>query len=81
MLHQLYRRIEELSAIKVAAAGSGGAGLTLATAALDPEVVSPWMQVASLAIGILVGLGSLVLVALKIVQQHRAMRSGEDSGL
>lgn len=70
----LYRAVEDLSTVKVAAAGAGGAGVSLTAAAIDPSLVAGWMQVVTLAIGALTGLASFVLVALKLVQQRRAMR-------
>jgi hypothetical protein len=70
----LYRVVEDLSAAKVAAAGAGGAGVSLTAASIDPGLIAGWMQVTTLAIGALTGLASFVLVALKLVQQRREMR-------
>jgi hypothetical protein len=41
---------------------------------IDPGSISPWLHLFTLAIGSLTGLASFVLVALKLVQQHREMR-------
>jgi hypothetical protein len=42
---------------------------------LDPLALTPWLRVATLAVGLLTGLVSLALVVMKLVQQRRDMRS------
>lgn len=71
----MYHAVEKLSAGRAAAAGSAGAGISIATAmSVDPAAWAPWLQVATLSVGLLTGLGSLALVAMKLVQQSRTMR-------
>jgi hypothetical protein len=59
------------------AAGGAGAGISIATVlSVDPAAWTPWLQVATLSVGLITGLRSLVLVAMKLIQQRRDMRSG-----
>jgi hypothetical protein len=37
--------------------------------------LTPWLRVATLAVGLLTGLVSLAIVVMKLVQQRRDMRS------
>ncbi len=78
----IYRAVEHVSAGKAAAIGGAGSGVSIATATLadrtvlawiDPSDLVPWLQVATLAVGFLTGLVSLVLVVMKLVQQSRDM--------
>ncbi len=71
----IYRAVEPMSTTKAAAAGGAGAGVSITAAMIDPAAVSPWLHLLTLAVGSLTGLASFVLVALKLVQQWRAMRS------
>ena len=72
----MYHGVEKLSAGQAAAAGGAGAGISIATVmSVDPVAWAPWLQVATLCVGLLTGLASLALVAMKLVQQRRAMRS------
>lgn len=73
-MDKLYHAVEKLSVGQTAAAGSAGAGVSLAVASIEPGALVPWLQVASLAVGVLTGLASLALVLMKLVQQRRAMR-------
>ena len=67
--------IEKLSAGRAAAAGGIGSGISIATViSLDPLALTPWLRVATLAVGLLTGLVSLAIV-MKLVQQRRDMRS------
>lgn len=70
----VYRSVEHMSSSKAVAAGAGGASVSFAAAVIDPSTISPWLHLLTLVIGSLTGLASFVLVALKIVQQRRAMR-------
>jgi hypothetical protein len=75
VLGMIYREVEHMSTGKAAAAGGLGSGLSiLAAMTVDPAAWAPWLQVATLAVGLISGLASLALVLLKIVQQRRAMR-------
>jgi hypothetical protein len=68
--------IEKLSARQAAAAGGIGSGISIATLiSLDPLALTPWLRVATLAVGLLTGLVSLAIVVMKLVQQRRDMRS------
>ena len=68
--------IEKLSARQAAAAGGIGSGISIATViCLDPLALTPWLRVATLAVGLLTGLVSLAIVVMKLVQQRRDMRS------
>jgi len=68
--------IEKLSARQAAAAGGIGSGISTATLiSLDPLALTPWLRVATLAVGLLTGLVSLAIVVMKLVQQRRDMRS------
>ena len=67
--------IEKISAGQAAAAGGIGSGISIATViSLDPLALTPWLRVATLAVGLLTGLVSLAIV-MKLVQQRRDMRS------
>jgi hypothetical protein len=71
----LYHAVEKLSAEQAAAAGGIGSGLSIAAAvAIDPVAWVPWLQIATLVVGFVTGVGSLVLVVMKLVQQRRDMR-------
>ena len=70
----IHRSVEHMSSGTAVAAGAGGASVSFAAAMVDPSTVSPWLHLVTLGIGGLTGLASFVLVTLKIVQQHRAMR-------
>ncbi len=72
----MYHEVEKLSAGQAAAAGGAGAGISIATVvSVDPAAWTPWLQVATLSVGLLTGLVSLALVVMKLVQQRRDMRS------
>jgi hypothetical protein len=70
----VYRSVEHMSSGRAVTAGAGGASVSIATAMIDPNALSPWLHLLTLGIGSVTGLASFVLVALKIVQQRRAMR-------
>ena len=70
----IYRSVEHMSSGQAVAAGAGGASVSFVAAMIDPNALSPWLHLLTLAIGSLTGLASFVLVTLKIVQQRRAMR-------
>ncbi len=71
----LHHAVERLSAGQAAAAGGIGSGLSIAAAmSIDPHVFAPWLQIATLTVGLITGLASLALVVMKLVQQGRAMR-------
>jgi len=71
----MYHAVEKLSAGQAAAAGGAGAGISIATVmSVDPAAWTPWLQVATLSVGLVTGVGSLALVVMNLVQQHRAMR-------
>ena len=70
----LLRSVEHMSTSKAAATGGAGAGISLTAAMIDPGAISPWLHLFTLVVGSLTGLASFVLVALKLVQQHREMR-------
>ena len=64
------------SAGQAAAAGGIGSGISIATVIfLDPLALTPWLSVATLAVGLLTGLVSLAIVVMRLVQQRRDMRS------
>jgi hypothetical protein len=63
-----------MSTAQTAAVGGAGSSISFAAAMIDPNILSPWLHLLTLAIGSVTGLASFVLVALKIVQQRRAMR-------
>jgi hypothetical protein len=76
----IYRAVEHLSAGKAAAIGGAGSGVSIASATLadpavlafvDPSNLVPWLQVATLSVGLVTGLGSAGLVFLKYVQRWR----------
>ncbi len=73
----VYHAVDRLSAGQAAAAGGVGSGISIAAVmSVDPVAWAPWLQVATLTVGLLTGLASLALVVMKLVQQRRAMRSG-----
>jgi hypothetical protein len=74
MLREFYAAVEHMSSTKAAITGGAGATISLATAAVDPGAMAPWLHLATLSIGSMTGLASLVLVILKILQQRRDMR-------
>lgn len=76
----IYRMVEHVSAGKAAAIGGAGSGVSIVSATLaDPTVIAwvdpsnlvPWLQVATLSVGFISGLGSAGLVFLKYVQHWR----------
>jgi hypothetical protein len=74
-LTAMYHAVEKLSAGQAAAAAGAGAGISIATVlSVDPAAWTPWLQVATLSVGLVTGVGSLALVAMKLVQQWRDMR-------
>jgi hypothetical protein len=74
----MYHAVGKLSAGQAAAAGGAGAGISIATVvSIDPAAWTPWLQVATLSVGLITGACSLALVVMKLVQQRRAMRAGD----
>jgi hypothetical protein len=80
----IYRAAEHVSAGKAAAIGGAGSGVSLASATLadptvlalvDPVILVPWLQVATLSVGLITGVGSAGLVFLKYVQRWRATKT------
>lgn len=80
LFHSIYRGVEHLSAGKAAAIGGAGSGVSFASATLadpgvlalvDPSNLVPWLQVATLSVGLVTGLGSAGLVFLKYLQHWR----------
>lgn len=57
----------------IALGGAGSAAAITAAMAVTPSW-AVWLQVATFAVGLLSGLGGLVLVAMKAIQQRREMR-------
>lgn len=79
----IYRAVEHVSAGQAAAIGGAGSGVSIVSATLaDPTVIAwvdpsnlvPWLQVATLSVGFVTGLGSFGLVFLKYVQCWRTKR-------
>jgi hypothetical protein len=79
----VYRAVEHVSAGKAAAIGGAGSGVSIMSATLaDPTVIAwldpsdlvPWLQVATLSVGFVTGLGSFGLVFLKYLQRWRAKK-------
>jgi hypothetical protein len=79
----VYRAVEHVSAGKAAAIGGAGSGVSIASATLadptmlawvDPSALVPWLQVATLSVGLITGLGSAGLVFLKYLQRWRAKK-------
>jgi hypothetical protein len=56
-----------------ALSGAGSATAIAAAITVDPNWTA-WLQVATLAVGLLSGLGGLGVVAMKAIQQRREMR-------
>jgi hypothetical protein len=74
----MFHAVEKLTAGQAAAAGGAGAGISIATAlSIDPAAWTPWLQVATLSVGLITGACSLVLVVMKLVQQRRDMRADD----
>lgn len=76
----IYRAADHVSAGKAAAIGGAGSGVSVASATLadpamlafvDPTSLVPWLQVATLSVGLMTGLGSAGLVFLKYLQHWR----------
>jgi hypothetical protein len=75
MFGMIYREVEQISIGKIAAAGGAGSGVSIVAAMLvDPVSLVPWLQVATLAVGLITGLGSAGLVLLKWLQLWRTRR-------
>lgn len=70
--HAIDRAVDHLTVTQTAAIGGAGSG-TAITASVAADQVNAWLQAASLGLGTAVGLGSLGLVILKLVQQRREM--------
>lgn len=78
MLHQIFdvvdRGAAHVSTSQAAAlSGAGSATAIAAAITVDPGWTA-WLQVATLAVGLLSGLGGLGVVAMKAIQQRREMR-------
>ncbi len=74
-LSMLYREVEHVSVGKIAAAGGAGSGVSIVAAMLvDPSSLVPWLQLATLSVGLLTGLGSAGLVLMKWLQICRTRR-------
>lgn len=80
LLGSIYRAVEHVSAGRAAAIGGAGSGVSLASATIaypavlariDPSILVPWLQVATLSVGLVTGIGSFGLVFLKYVQRWR----------
>jgi len=80
----IYRAVEHVSSGKAAAIGGAGSGVSIVSATLaDPSVIAwidpsnlvPWLQVATLSVGFITGLGSAGLVFLKYLQRWRGRTS------
>ena len=69
----LYRIVDHMTVHQVAATGGAGTGVSLASAMVDPAAMAPWLHLMTLGVGLVTGIASLVLVTMKIVQQHRNM--------
>jgi hypothetical protein len=70
-----YHAVEKLSAGQAATAGGVGSGISIAAVlSVGPMAWVPWLQIATLVIGLLTGIASLTLVVMKLIQQHRTMR-------
>ena len=72
IMQSLDRLVGHLSATQTAAIGGAGAVSSLATVLVDPAFLTPWLQLAAVAIGILTGAASFVLVWLKILKERRS---------
>jgi hypothetical protein len=58
----------------VALSGAGSAAAISAALGVDPSWAA-WLRIATFAIGLLSGLGGLILVTMKAIQQRREMRA------
>ncbi|MBK5199306.1 MAG: hypothetical protein JJE37_13675, partial [Methyloceanibacter sp.] len=66
-----YHAVDRLSTGQAAAAGGIGSGISIATVmSVDPIAWAPWLQIATLTVGLVTGLASLALVLMKLVQQR-----------
>ena len=71
----VYRWVEHISTGKVVAAGGAGSGISIMAARIaDPAMLADWLQVATLTLGLITGLGSVALVYLKLWQTWRTRR-------
>jgi hypothetical protein len=77
-LRQIAAELADTAALPLRSGLGAGSGVSVATAALaDPTMLGaidiaatvPWLQVATLCIGLLTGVSSLALVLMKVVQQ------------
>ena len=64
-LNALHRIADHVSTTKAAMTGGAGSVVSIAAATVDPGTVTPWLQVATLVVGLLTGFGSGGLVLLK----------------
>lgn len=76
MMHHLFVMlncaVERMSVKTTATIGGTGSGVSIISAAVaDPHMISGWLQVGAISIGILTGLGSFGLVVIKYVQLYR----------
>jgi hypothetical protein len=75
LLGMIYREVEHVSIGKIAAAGGAGSGVSIVAAMLvDPVSLVPWLQLATLSVGLVTGVGSAGLVLMKWLQLCRTRR-------
>lgn len=65
ILETLHKNVEHIPTSKTITAGAAGSTVSIVAALSDPSQVEPWLRLATLGVGFLTGLGSLVLVTLK----------------
>lgn len=71
LLEHFSRAADHVSTSKAATVGGAGSVVSIGAAAVDPSLINPWLQFVSLVVGLLVGLGSGGLVALKYWDRHK----------
>ncbi len=72
-LQALSHAADHVSTTKAAATGGIGSAIAIA-AATDPGMIEPWLRIATLGVGLLTGIGSGWLVALKYYDRWRGKR-------
>ncbi|QKP77122.1 hypothetical protein HT051_06430 [Methyloligella sp. GL2] len=79
MQHHLFDMVDRaaahISTVQAAIlSGAGSATAIAAAVSVDPNWAE-WLKVATFAVGLLSGIGGLLLVVLKAIQQLREMRA------
>lgn len=74
LIDAMHKAADHVSTMRAAFTGGVGATVSLAAATADPGSIEPWLRIATLCVGLVTGLGSGGLVALKYIDLWRGRR-------